>query len=91
MHVDVSAPRYMGAKHSLLIVQRYRPATYRAHCNKTLDVHRPTNYDDRLFTYLFRDLLSRSYVYNCVWSVITANSFTPAKRDESFSAMFTEL
>jgi len=25
-----------------------------------------------------------------VWSVITADNFTPAKRDESFSATFTE-
>jgi len=27
---------------------------------------------------------------HAVWSVITADNFTPAKRDESFSAMFTE-
>ena len=40
---------------------------------------------------LFHDLLSRSYVYHSAWSVITADNFTPAKRDESFSAMFTEL
>jgi len=39
---------------------------------------------------LFRDLLSRSSVYHLVWSVKTADNFTPAKRDESFSAMFAE-
>jgi len=39
---------------------------------------------------LFHDPLSRPYVCRCVWSVITAHNFTPAKRDESFSAMFTE-
>jgi len=38
---------------------------------------------------LFHDLFSRSYVYHSVWSLITANNFTPAKYDE-FSAMFTE-
>jgi len=32
----------------------------------------------------------QSRVYHCVWSVVTADSFAPAKRDESFSAMFTE-
>ena len=36
------------------------------------------------------DLLSWSYVYHSVWSVITADNFTAAKREESFSAMFTE-
>jgi len=30
------------------------------------------------------------HVYRSVQSVITADNFTPAKRDESFSAMFTE-
>ena len=39
---------------------------------------------------LFPDLLSPSYVYHSVWSVITADNFTSVKRDESFSAMFTE-
>ena len=39
---------------------------------------------------LFHDLLSRSYVYQSVWSVVTADNFTPAKRDVSFSAMFAE-
>jgi len=34
-------------------------------------------------------LLSRSYVYYSIWSVITADNFTSAKRDESFSAMLT--
>ena len=38
---------------------------------------------------LFHDLLSRSNLYHCVWSVITSDNFTPAKRDQSFSAMFT--
>jgi len=39
---------------------------------------------------LFYDLLSRSYVYGSVWGVLTADNFTPVKRDESFSVMFTE-
>ena len=29
----------------------------------------------------FHDLLSQSYVWHSVWSVITADNFTPAKRD----------
>jgi len=40
--------------------------------------------------HLFRDLLSQFYVYHSVWNVIMADNFTSAKRDESFSAMFTE-
>ena len=39
---------------------------------------------------IIRDLLSRSYVCRCVWSVITADNFTPAERGESFSSMFAE-
>jgi len=42
------------------------------------------------FYFMSHDLLSMSYVYRCVWSIITADNFTPSKRDESFSAMFTE-
>ena len=30
---------------------------------------------------LFHDLLLRSYLYHCVWSVITAHNLTPEKRD----------
>jgi len=29
---------------------------------------------------LFHDLLLRSYLYHCVWSVITAQNLTPEKR-----------
>jgi len=43
-----------------------------------------------LFLTLFHDLLFRSYVYPSVWNVITADNFTSAKRDESFSATFTK-
>ena len=32
---------------------------------------------------LFHDLLSRPDLYQFVWSIITANNLTPAKRDES--------
>jgi len=39
---------------------------------------------------LFHDLLSWSYVYRCIYCVITAHNFTPAKHDELFSAMFSE-
>ena len=39
---------------------------------------------------LFHDLLSCSYVYHCVWSVMTADNFISAKCDELFWVMFTE-
>jgi len=32
---------------------------------------------------LFHDLLLHSYLYHCVWSVITAHSLTPEKRDNN--------
>jgi len=32
---------------------------------------------------LFHDLLLRSYLYHCVWSVITAHSLTPEQRDNN--------
>ena len=32
---------------------------------------------------LFHDLLLRSYLYHCVWSVITAHNLTPEKRDNN--------
>jgi len=34
---------------------------------------------------LFHNLLLRSYIYHCVWSVITAHNFTPEKRDNNYS------
>ena len=34
-----------------------------------------------LASYLFHDLRLRSYLYYCVWSVITAHNLTPEKRD----------
>ena len=34
---------------------------------------------------LFHDLLLRSYLYHCVWSVITAHNLTPQKRDDNYS------
>ena len=34
---------------------------------------------------LFHDLLLRSYLYHCVWSVITAHNLTPEKRDNNYS------
>jgi len=34
---------------------------------------------------LFHDLLLRSYLYHCVWSVITAHNLTPEKRDNNFA------
>jgi len=34
---------------------------------------------------LFHDLLLRSYLDRCVWSVITAHSLTPEKRDNNYS------
>ena len=35
---------------------------------------------------LFHDLLLRSYLYHCVWSVITAHNLTPEKRDNNYSS-----
>ena len=37
------------------------------------------------YTSLFHDLLLRSYLYRCVWSVITAHNLTPEKRDDNYS------
>ena len=34
---------------------------------------------------LFHNLLLRSYLYHCVWSVITAHNLTPEKRDNNYS------
>ena len=34
---------------------------------------------------LFHDLLLRSYLYHCVWSVITAHNLTPEKRYNNYS------
>jgi len=34
---------------------------------------------------LFHHLLLRSYLYHCVWSVITAHNLTPEKRDNNSS------
>jgi len=34
---------------------------------------------------VFHDLLLRSYLYHCVWSVITAHNITPEKRDNNYS------
>jgi len=39
-------------------------------------------YDD---PFLFHDLLLRSYLYHCVWGVITAHNLTPEKRDNNHS------
>jgi len=35
----------------------------------------------RVLLTLFHDLFLRSYLYHCVWSVITAHNLTPEKRD----------
>jgi len=35
--------------------------------------------------YLFHDLLLRSYLCHCVWSVTTAHNLTPEKRDDNYS------
>jgi len=32
---------------------------------------------------LIHDLLLRSYLYHCVWNVITAHNLTPEKRDDN--------
>jgi len=39
---------------------------------------------DTHYPYLFHDLLLRSYLYHCVWSVITAHNLTPEKRDNNY-------
>jgi len=38
-----------------------------------------------VYAVLFHDLLLRSYLYHCVWSVITAHNLTPEKRDNNCS------
>jgi len=38
---------------------------------------------------LFHDLLLRSYLYHCVWTVITAHNLTPEKRDNNLVALVT--
>jgi len=35
--------------------------------------------------YLFHDLLLRSYLYYCVWSVITTHKLTPENHDNNYS------
>jgi len=42
-------------------------------------------YGATVVTSLFHDLLLRSYLYHCVWSVITAHNRTPEKRDNNYS------
>jgi len=37
------------------------------------------------FFCLFHDLLLRSYLYHCIWSVTTAQSLTPEKRHYYYS------
>jgi len=39
-----------------------------------------------MFCALFHDLLLRSYLRHCVWSVITAHSLTPEKLDNNYAA-----
>jgi len=52
------------------------------HSARTLQTDRQDYYDN---TVLFHDLLLRSYLYHCVWSVITAHNLTPEKRDNNYS------
>ena len=56
------------------ILERRRSQKY----HKIMDVF----YDD---PFLFHDLLLRSYLYHCVWGVITAHNLTPEKRDNNYS------
>jgi len=37
------------------------------------------------YLFLFHDLLLRSYLYHCVWSVITVHNLTPGKRENNYS------
>ena len=46
-------------------------------------LHKVESAVGRLAKPLFHDLLLRSYLYHCVWSVITAHNLTPEKRDYS--------
>jgi len=41
-------------------------------------------------TYFIAYFLGPACVYHSLWSVNMADNFAPAKRDESFSAMFAE-
>jgi len=42
-------------------------------------------------TALFHDLLFRSYLYHCVWSVIIAHNLTPEKRDNNCSLLWVPV
>jgi len=42
-------------------------------------------YTQYALKYLFHDLLLRSYLYHCVWSIITAHNLTPEKGDNNYS------
>jgi len=50
--------------------------------NNTVFVH-AFEYKPVIEKDLFHDLLLRSYLYHCVWSVIIAHNLTPEKRDNS--------
>ena len=36
-----------------------------------------------LFLFFHKPLLLRSYLYHCIWSVITGHNLTPEKRDDN--------
>ena len=44
------------------------------------------HYHHRHHHRLFHDVLLRSYLYHCVWSVITAHNLTAEKRDNKLFA-----
>jgi len=57
--------------------QRVRPHATSTHCQITVC--------ETLIN--FHHLLLHSYLYHCVWSVITAHNLTPEKRDNNYSGV----
>jgi len=59
---------------------KHNASIYTAHRRKaSYQSNKPSSGWKNLVT-LFHDLLLRSYLYHCDWSVITAHNLTPEKR-----------
>jgi len=58
---------------------------FNRHWLNALRMQRDVTTNSRVFPSLFHDLLLRSYLYHCVWSVITVHNLTSEKRDNNYS------
>jgi len=63
--------------------QKYQPSSSADMWRLKREPRGPPAYQIPLPLTLFHDLLLRSYLYHCVWSVITAHNLTPEKRDNN--------